>query len=70
MRKDLTGDEFIDENPAVLRVILKLNDVVAAVVGFEQMRLRSASHLPDEAAGVHSHRVCRNRKFTTRESIT
>ena len=70
MGENFGRDEFIHENPAVLRVILELDDVIVAVVGFQQMRLCAASHLPDEPAGIHGHRVCGESKSTTRESIT
>lgn len=54
--------EFIHEDPAMLRVILKLDDVIVAVVGFQQMRLCAASHLPDESARVYGHIVSRSPK--------
>jgi hypothetical protein len=57
MSENLRGYEFIYENPAVLGVILELDDVKAAVVGFQQMRLCAAPHLPDEPARVYRHRV-------------
>ena len=43
----------------MLRVILKLDDVKIAVVGFQQMRLRAAPHLPDEPARVYRHTIRR-----------
>ncbi len=71
MGENFGGDEFIDENPAVLRVILELDDVKVAVVGFQQMRLRAAPHLPDEPAGVHRHGLAgRAKSVRPRESIT
>src|SRR6185312_8022918 len=76
VREDFTGHPFVDQNPAVLRVILEFDDVTAAVVRFKQMRLRAAPHLPDEPASIHRHRICRNpectirRDFTMREDIT
>ena len=66
MRENLRRNEFIYENPAVLRVILELDDVVVAVVRFQQMRLRAASHLPDEPSGIYGHTVCEKSKSTTR----
>ena len=39
----------------MLRVILKLDDVELAIVGFQQMRLGAAPHLSDETAGVYRH---------------
>jgi len=39
----------------VLRIIAKFDDVEMAVVAFEQMRLRPASHLPDQAYGLNRH---------------
>ena len=70
MRKNFTGDPLIHENSAVLGVILELDDVVVAIVGFQQMRLGAASHLPDEAAGVYRHAVRGKSEFNTEESIT
>jgi hypothetical protein len=57
MSQNLGRDELIHENPAVLRVILELDDVVIAIVRFQQMRLCAASHLPDEPAGIHRHGI-------------
>ena len=57
MGENFRRHEFIHENPAVLRVILELDDVVVAVVGFQQMRLCAASHLSDEPTGVYGHTV-------------
>ena len=54
-------DDFVDENPAVLRVILKLDNVEVAVIGFDEMRLRSTPHLADEANGVYGHKPARSR---------
>ena len=62
--------EFVDENPAVLRVILEFDDVIVAVVCFQQMGLSAASHFPDEPAGIYGHAICGTSKSTTRESIT
>ena len=70
MYENLGRHELVDENPAVLRVILKLDDVIVAVVGFQQMSLRAASHLSDEPARVYRHIVCRESDSTTRESLT
>ena len=70
MRENLRGHEFIHENPAVLRVILELDDVVVAVVRFQQMRLRPASHLADEAAGVYGHTALAEWESSDQESIT
>jgi hypothetical protein len=57
MGENLRCDELVHENPAVLRVILELDDVVIAIVRFQQMRLCAASHLPDEPAGVYGHGI-------------
>jgi len=50
------GQELVDEDAAVLGVILKLDDVEVAVVGFEQMGLGAAAHFADKAAGVYRHK--------------
>lgn len=57
MGENLRRHEFIYENPAVLRVILKLDDVIVAIVGFQQMRLRATPHLADEPARVYRHTI-------------
>ena len=69
MRQDLPRHELVDQNPAVLRVILKLDDVIVAVVAFQQMRLRAAPHFADKPARIYRHTVCRKGKSTTRENI-
>lgn len=56
MGENAAGDEFIDEYSAMLRVILKLDDVEIAVVGFQQMGLRAAPHLSDEPGRIYGHR--------------
>ena len=48
-------DPFIDQNAAMLRIIAKFDHVEVAVVAFEQMRLRAAAHLPDQACGFNQH---------------
>jgi hypothetical protein len=45
----------------VLRVILELNDVAVAVVGFQQVRLGTTTHFPDEAECVYAHGTCGTR---------
>jgi hypothetical protein len=55
MGQNFSRHYLIDENPAMLRVILELDDVAVTVVGFQQMRLGAPSHFPDEAARVYGH---------------
>ena len=43
----------------MLRIIAKFDYVEMAVVAFQQMRLRPAAHLADQACGLHQHRVQR-----------
>jgi hypothetical protein len=50
------SDPFIDQNATVLRIIPKFDHVEMAVVAFEQMRLRAAAHLSDQACGFDQHR--------------
>ena len=69
VRQNLPRNKLVYQNPAVLRVILKLDDVIVAVVAFKQMRLRAAPHLADEPARIYGHTVCRKKKSTTRENI-
>ena len=49
------GDPFIDQDPAMLRIVVELNDVGMAVGGFHQVGLRSSAHLADEAASDDRH---------------
>jgi hypothetical protein len=70
MGKNLTGDDLVYENPPMLRVILKLDDVKVTVVGFQQMCLRAAPHFANEFEGVYRHAVCRERKSVAEENIT
>lgn len=49
------GDPFVHKNATVLRVFEKLNDVVAAVVGLDKMRLGSAAHATKETARLDGH---------------
>ena len=43
----------------MLRVIAKFDDVEMAVVALQQMRLRAAAHLPDQACGFDQHQECK-----------
>ena len=70
MGENFRRNELVHKNPAVLRVILELDDVIVTVVCFQQMRLCAPSHLPDEPAGVYGHGFCGEGKSTTRENIT
>jgi len=47
--------QFIHQNPAVLRIVLKLDDVKAAVTGLDQVRLGAAAHSPDVPARRDRH---------------
>ena len=49
------SDPLVHQNPPVLRIVEKLHNVEVRVTGFDQMRLRSAAHLADQAAGVDWH---------------
>ena len=55
MVENLAGDHFIDQDATMLRVILELDDVKVAVVGFQQVRLGAAPHFPDEPARIYGH---------------
>jgi len=54
----------------VLRVILELDDVEITIVGFQQVRLGAAPHLPDEVAGIYRHAPCWKSEIDFEESIT
>jgi hypothetical protein len=49
------GDELVDENAAMLRVVAEFNDVPMAVVCLQQMRLGSPSHFADMPDGRERH---------------
>jgi hypothetical protein len=55
MIENFAGDDFVNQYAPMLGVILKLDDVIVAVVGFEHMRLSAAPHLADEPARVYRH---------------
>ncbi len=61
---------LVNQSPAVLRVILEFDDVEISIVGFQQMRLRAASHFANEPTGVYGHGVWRKRKSVAEENIT
>ena len=44
------GDPFIYYDAGMLRIVCELNDVRASVCGFNEMRLRTPAHFPDETA--------------------
>jgi hypothetical protein len=50
------GQEFVDENAAVLRVIAELDDVVIPVICLQQMGLGASSHFSDMPDGGERHR--------------
>ncbi len=45
--RQLGSKQFVDQNAAMLRVILELDDVIAAVRAAQQVCLRPASHPAD-----------------------
>jgi hypothetical protein len=55
IREDAAGDPFVDEDAAMLGVFEKLDDVRAAVVGFEEVGLGSAAHATEESASLDWH---------------
>jgi hypothetical protein len=61
--EDFGGHHLVHENAAMLRVILKLDDVIVAVVGFQQMLLGATPHLADELDGVYAHAICRKEEM-------
>jgi hypothetical protein len=50
------AQKLIDKHAPVLRIVAKLDDIPMAVVGFEEVGLRAASHLADVADGGERHR--------------
>ena len=55
VREKCGRDPLVDQNPAVLRVVLKFNYIMVAIRGLQQVRLRTAAHLAQHAAGVKRH---------------
>ena len=53
--EDAAGDPFVDEDAAMLGVLEELDDVPAAVVGFEEVGLGSAAHATEESASLEWH---------------
>ena len=49
------GNPLVHQNPAVLGVVLELDDVEVAVIGFQQVRLCPAAHLADVSARGERH---------------
>ena len=48
-------DPFVHQDPPVLRIVEKLDHVAVAVGRLDQVRLRSAAHLADQAARINRH---------------
>jgi len=53
--KEHRRDPLVDEDSAVLRIILRLDDVEVTVVSLDQMRLRAAFHPAQPTAGSDGH---------------
>src|SRR5580692_999904 len=51
------SDPFIHQNPAVLWIVAKLDDVEISVAGFKKMRLGAAAHLADQPDRVYRHEL-------------
>jgi hypothetical protein len=49
------GDIFVDEDAPVLGIIEELDDVRAAILGFEHVGLRATTHFSEETAGAERH---------------
>ena len=49
------GNPFVHQNPPVLRVIDKLDDVESPIIALQQVRLGAAAHLADQAPGINRH---------------
>ena len=47
----------------MLRIVRKFGDVIGPVLAFEQMGLRTASHLSNRSSGADGHRAERNEKI-------
>ena len=49
------SDQLVNQNPAVLRVVLKFDDIELAVIGLQQVGLSAPAHLADVAARRERH---------------
>ena len=49
------GNQFVDQDAAVLGVVPELDDVEVAVIRFQQVGLSPAAHLADMPAGGERH---------------
>jgi len=49
------GYQFVDQDAAVLGIILELDDVEVAVIRFQQVGLGPAAHFADMPAGGQRH---------------
>jgi hypothetical protein len=50
------GQKFVNQDPAVLRIVAELHYVPVAVVGLEQVCLGASSHFADLPDGSERHR--------------
>jgi len=53
--EELRAEPLVDEDAAVLGVVLKLDDVAMAVVGLQQMSLGASAHAAEERSGKDRH---------------
>jgi hypothetical protein len=56
MLEEYRSNHLVHENPSVLRIISKLDDVKTPVVRLYEVRLRAAAHFANQSAGIYRHR--------------
>ena len=61
MAEKFCGKQLVDEDAAMLRVILKLDDVAVTIAGLDEMSLSAAAHLAQKTAGFYRHLRTRKR---------
>ena len=54
--EEFTGEPFIDQNAAMLRVIAELDDIEVLVFAFYEMGLSAPTHFSDQAMSANGHR--------------
>ena len=49
------GEQFVDQDPAMLRIVAKFDHIKVAVIRLQQMGLRASSHFSDVPDGGERH---------------
>src|SRR3954469_15418832 len=51
------GDQLVNQDPAMLRVVEELDDVKATVIPLDQVSLSASAHFSNMPASVYRHRT-------------